>query len=232
MNRVPPLIFLVMIGTSLLSQSVDPNAAGQERYALNTLTKYCWRVEVFSHSQQPRIFARLSSALGASSGWAEFDSNAAWQKAGQPKPLALVWQRDGAIVRVAISGTHDVDGKSYADYCYRPDGNLAQLRFVPDVQTNCDELLLHCHVTIRGAKLYPPEHMNATLLPNREGQQPSSPAAEAEDWGFRMYDPLFHGPLKPEKTTVTFAPVDAPEYMTLRDLPFNSLLYVPTHMEQ
>ena len=41
MNRLSPLFFLVMLGTSLLAQSVDSNAVREESYALITLTKYC-----------------------------------------------------------------------------------------------------------------------------------------------------------------------------------------------
>jgi hypothetical protein len=35
MNRLSPLFFLVMLGASLLAQSVDSNTIKEERYALS-----------------------------------------------------------------------------------------------------------------------------------------------------------------------------------------------------
>ncbi len=227
MNRLSPLFFLVMLGTSLLAQSVDSNTVKEERYALITLTKYCAGVETLSDSQQARMFAQVSSGLGPSSGWTEFASKAAWRQAGKPKPLALVWYKDSKVVRVAITagGAH---GQSYADYCYRPDGSLAQFRSVPAVQNRCDQSLFHCNVTFRGGlRLYPPKGMLAAPLALRHGQE-SSPVIAAQDFDF--YDLLLRRPLMPEKTTVSFAPMDWPEYVSVWDLPFNRLLYVSTKM--
>src|ERR1700681_3774898 len=113
MNRLSPsLLSLVMLGTPLMAQSVDSNTARQAQFALITLTKYCARVETVSDSQQPRLFAQVSSGLGQSSGWTEFERKAAWKNAGKPRPIALVWYDDTKVVRVVI--TTD-DGQSHAD---------------------------------------------------------------------------------------------------------------------
>jgi hypothetical protein len=215
----------MMLGTPLLAQSLDFNEARQEHYAVITLIKYCAGVETVSDSQQPRMFAQVSSGLGPSSGWAEFESKVAWRQAGKPKPLALVWYDDTNVIRVAIT-TGGNDGQSYADYCYRPDGSLAHFRSVPAVQTNCDRSLFHCAVTFRGGLwLYPPKGLLAPPLAQDHGQEPSF-VLQAEVFDFFNFP--FRRPLKPEKATVSFAPMDAPEYLSVRDLPFNRLLYVST----
>ncbi len=221
MNRLSPLFFLVMLGTSLLAQSVDSNAVREESYLLITLTKYCAGLETLSDSQQPRMFAQVSSGLGLSSGWAEFESKTEWRQASKPKPLALVWYRDNKVVRVAITADGD-DARSYADYCYRANGSLAQFRSVPAVQTTCDQSLFHCNVTFRGLRQYPPKEMLVAPLAQRHGQEffPVVPAQY-----FDLFDLLFSKPLKPEKATFSFA-VDWPEYLSVWDLPFNRLLYV------
>ena len=229
MNRVSPLLFLATLGTSVLAQSVDSKPVRQEGYAIITLTKYCAAVGTLSDSQQPRIFAQVSSGLGPSSGWAEFESKTAWREAGKPKPLALVWYKDSKVVRVTMTAGRGGGGRSYADYCYRPDGSLAQLRSVPEVQTNCDQSLFHCDVTVRGVQLYPQKGMLPTPRAQRDGQEPSS-AAQAHVSGFDWYDPFLFRPLEPEKATVSFAPMDWPEYLSVWDLPFNRLLYVSTKM--
>jgi hypothetical protein len=210
-----------MLGTPLMAQSVDSNTARQERYALITLTKYCARVETVSDAQQPRLFAQVSSGLGPSSGWAEFESKAAWKNAGKPRPIALVWYDYTKVVRVAI--TTD-DGQSHGDYCYRPDGSLAQLRSVPTVQTNCDPSLFHCDITVRGGlRVYPPNGMLASPLAQDTGKQ-SFPVVSGQD--LDLYEFLLPRPLKPEKASVSFAPMNWPEYLNVWDLPFNRLLYV------
>jgi hypothetical protein len=214
MNRLPPI--LLLLSTSLLAQSVDSNTVRESRYAIRTLQKYCTSVETLSASQQPRMFAQVSS-VGDSKGWAEFASKAAWTQAGKPKPLALVWYNDTYAVRVAI--TSGGDDHSYADYCYRRDGSLAQFRPVPEVQTNCDQSFFHCDVKFRGElRVYP----RFAELPVQVFSRQVLPERLYYD-GFL---PLF--PLKPEKLTVTFA--EWPEYLSVWDLPFNQLLYMPTTM--
>jgi hypothetical protein len=215
MNRLSLLLLLVMIGMPLLVQSADSNATREERYADITLMKYCAGVESLSNSLQTRMFAQVYSDLGPSSGWTEFESRAAWRRAGKPNPVALVWYKDGEVVRVAITTSVDA-GQSYADYCYRPDGSLAQFRSVPAVQTNCDQSLFHCDVTLRGGlRLYPPKGMLGLMTP-----------VQVQDWG--LDDLFLPGTLKPEKSTFSIAPMQWPQYLHVSDLPFNGLLYVST----
>jgi hypothetical protein len=216
-----PLLSFVLLSTSLMGQSQDSGTPKQERFALVTLTKYCARVEAVSDSQPPRIFAQVSSSLGPTGGWAEFESRAAWVKAGKPKPIALVWYDAGDVVRVAI--TTD-DGQSYADYCYRPDGRLAQLRSVPAVKTTCDASLFHCEVTVCGGlRVYPPEGMLASSLSQRTG---IAPFPETPGLGLDLDGFLLLKALKPERASVSSAPMNWPDYLSVWDLPFNRILYV------
>lgn len=218
MNRLSPLLLLTIFLTPLMAQSVDSNVK-QQRYALSTLMKYCAHVETASDSRQPRIFAQVSSGLGPSSSWAEFQSKAAWKDAGKPKPLALVWNDDAKVVRVAI--TNGDDGRSYAEYCYRPDGTLAQLRSVPAVKTHCDRSGFHCSVTFREGRLYPPKGMLAAPLAQRAIQAPLVKTKDVD-----LLHLFFLKPLMPEKATISYLPMDWPEYLNVWDLPFNGLLYV------
>jgi len=236
MGRLSPLLFVLMLGTSSLAQSIESNPAKQAPYPLITLVKYCANVQTLSDFQQPRMFAQVSSGR-QTSGWVEFESKAAWKQAGNPKPLALVWYKDSKAVRVVLTAESGDNGQSYADYCYRPDGSLAELRPVPAVNTKCAQSLFNCAVTFRGpTRLYLPKEMlaKAPLLPLGAGAlgagpvmvlesraQESSFMAPAND--FDLYDALVR--LKPEKATVSFA-ADWPEYLNVSDLPFNRLLYM------
>jgi hypothetical protein len=217
MNRVALLSFLLMCGTtSSLAQSDQSEAAKVlQKYSLVTLIKYCDAVEAFSDIQQPRVFARKSSVLGPSSGWVEFFSMDAWRHAGEPQPLALVWYKDDRVARVVITPPEGRrDGNSYTDYCYRPDGSLARLRSVPEKQTDCDQSFLHCSYTFRVERLYPP---------GLGGQRPLHVTPPSVDLNGYSVD---RRPLKSEKTSFMFAPMEWPEYMTVWDLPFSPLLCV------
>jgi hypothetical protein len=80
MHKLSSFLFVTVLCTSLMAQSkfVESNAA---RDALITAARYCANVEDYSDSQVPRIVARVSSALGKSLGWVEFDGRAAWNRA-------------------------------------------------------------------------------------------------------------------------------------------------------
>lgn len=221
MSRFSPLLFVLMVGTALLAQSVESRAAQDEAYASITLVKYCANVETLTGSLTPRMFAQVSFGPGLASGWAEFDDVAAWRRAGRPEPLALVWYKESNPIRVVLSSGSGKE-QPYADYCYRPDGNLAQFRSVPAVQTRCDQSLLHCDVKFRGGlRLYPPK-----------GAQDATVHAELlvpQAWIKRLDlgDLTFPAPiLQPERETASFAPVDWPEYLRVWDLPFIQMGYV------
>jgi len=216
MKRVALPLFLLCGSTFSIGQSDShPNATKVlQRYSLLTLTKYCDGVERFSNTQRPRIFARKSAALGRSPEWAEFFTMDEWRHAGKPQPLALVWYKEERVVRVAITPPNGrADGNSYTDYCYRPDGSLARLRSVPETQADCDQSSLHCSYTFRVERLYPP---------GLGGQRPSSVTQQPVDLDGYSLD---RRPLKSEKTSFMFAPMEWPEYLTVWDLPFNQLLY-------
>jgi hypothetical protein len=215
---------LMTLSASLLAQSVDSSAPKEEKYSLVSLSKYCAAVETFSDSRQPRVFAQVFSVV-ASSEWTEFSSRAAWQSAGGPQPLALVWSKDESVVRVVMTSKDAAaDGQPYADYCYRPDGSLARLRTVPELQTDCDAFLFHCNLTFRGERLYPPQGH----LP-RLSAAPAKPSVVAQ-LDARDRDDFFLRKLQSEQTSISFAPMEWPEYLTVRNLPFEPLLEVATTM--
>ena len=219
MHKFSPFLFAIVLCTPLLAQSKfeESNSAGRE--ALVTTAKYCANVEDFSESQAPRIFARISGDFEQSAGWVEFNSRAAWSRAGRPQPVALVWYRDARIVRVGVAPNDGAKLQLYADYCYRQDGTLARLRSMPSVQRNCEPNRYQCRLVVREERWYLPEEPVLKTFPYLEGVgyvnpgvTPSLGAIEDES-------------LQPERTVVTFVPVNWHEYLYVTDLPFSNLLY-------
>jgi len=220
MKSLTAAFSLMTLATSLLAQSPDSKAARQERYALITLTKYCSGVESVSNSQPPRIFSQMVSGLGASSGWVEFSGREAWARAGRPQPLAMVWSDDDRVVRVVITSKDGGgDDQPYTDYCYRPDGRLARWRAVPELQIDCDPFLLHCALTLRTERLYPPT--GQLTKPSAEPPTATVDTVNASN----QVDIFLHAPHS-ERTSFSRAPMDWPEYLNVRDLPFQQLLNV------
>jgi hypothetical protein len=218
MRRLSPLLFVIVLSTQLLAQSkLDGSKAATD--ALTTVAKYCDNVENYSDSQVPRIFARITSAFGQSSGWVEYDSRVAWNRAGRQQPVALVWYRDAKIVRVAIAPNDDGQKPEvYADYCYRQDGSLARLRSMPSVQRNCERNRYQCSLVVRQVRVYPPEGPVLRIFGYLDGVgyvTGMAPSLEA----------IGEESLQPERTVVTFVPMKWPEYRHVADLPFSELLY-------
>lgn len=85
------LWFLIIVASSIV-------AAAQVRVEIEQTGKYCSQIESFASSHQPRIFAQIGLSQ-----WAEFSSPAEWKRARSPEPLALAWEKDGKVVRVAIT---------------------------------------------------------------------------------------------------------------------------------
>jgi hypothetical protein len=219
MRRLSPLLFVIVLSTHLLAQSkLDGLKAATD--ALNTAAKYCDNVENYSDSQVPRIFARITPAHGQSSGWVEYDSRAAWSVAGRPQPVALVWYRKATIVRVAITPKEGGQRPEvYADYCYRQDGSLARLRSMPSVQRNCKRNRYQCSLVVRQERFYPPEGPVLRTFGYLDGVgyvvTGTTPSLGAIDEEL----------LQPERTVVTFVPMEWHEYLHITDLPFSELLY-------
>jgi hypothetical protein len=210
MHRFSPLLFVIVLSTPLLAQSFDK----KESKDLITITRYCAKVQDYSDSQVPRIFARTTSAYRPSTGWVEFDTRAAWSRAGSPKPVALVWYRDAKIVRVAISANDDENPRVYADYCYRQDSTLARLRSVPSERQKCEPRRSQCTVMLREVRFYPPE----------------GPVLKAYGGLDGLLDvlngtaPVLIGGTA-ERVVQIFVPMKWPEYLNVTDLPFNESLY-------
>jgi hypothetical protein len=217
MHKLSPVLFVIVLCTSLLAQSkfVGSNAATD---ALTTVAKYCANVEDYSDSHVPRIFAQITSALGQSAGWVEFDSRAAWNRAGRPKPVALVWYRDAKIVRTAISPNDSESPRVYADYCYRQDGTLARLRSMPSVQRSCERNRYQCSLVLRQEQWYLPEEPVLKTFGYLAG-------VGYVNWGTPSLGAIDEESLQPESTVVTIVPTNWPEYLRVTDLPFSELLY-------
>jgi hypothetical protein len=200
MHRFSPFLFLIVISAPSMAQSFDKT----QSEVLIKITRYCVNVEDYSDSQVPRLFARTTSAYGQSTGWVEFDSRAAWRRAGRPKPVALVWYRDARIVRVAVSAKDDV----YADYCYRQDGTLARLRSVPSERQQCEPSRNQCTVVLREVRFYPPNSPVLKAYGDLDGlaEMPNEPIVGART---------------AERVIQMFLPMNWPEYSHVTDLPFN-----------
>ena len=212
MRRLSPLLFVIVLSTQLLAQSRNDGLDAAATNLISNVTTYCNSVEHHSNSV-PRIFARITSA-DYSSGWIAYDSEAAWNRAGRPQPVALVWYSDAKIVRVAITPNDDGQRPEvYADYCYRQDGTLARLRSVPSVQHKCEPNRNQCTLVRREVRFYPPEGpvlktYGLDRLPNLTGTTG-----------------VIIDPLPAERIVETFVPMKWPEYLHVTDLPFSELLY-------
>ena len=98
--------------------------------AVRSAMNYCDAIDDAVQGQQPRIFAGLKDLATKSPGdWKEVASRDEWDAAGKPGPLAFVWNRDGAIVRVTIVWGPPRVGAPAATrrrvtYCYGTDSKL------------------------------------------------------------------------------------------------------------
>jgi len=212
MHRFSPLLCVLVISTPLLSQSIFNR---KETLDLITITRYCANVEDYSHSQVPRIFAQTTSAYGQSAGWVEFDTRAAWRRAGSPQPAAFVWYRDAKIIRVAISPNEDESRGVYADYCYRHDGALARLRSVPSVRQQCEPSRYQCTFILREVRFYPPEGLVLKTYGGVDGLLDFVNGTTRE---------IVEAP-PAERMVSTFVSMKWPEYRHVADLRFSKLLY-------
>lgn len=212
MQGFSPLLCVLVISTPLLSQSIFNR---KETLDLITITRYCANVEDYSHSQVPRIFAQTTSAYGQSAGSVEFDTMAAWRRAGSPRPVAFVWYRDAKIIRVAISPNEDESSRVYADYCYRQDGTLARLRSEPSVRQQCEPSRYQCTFIVREVRFYPPEGLVLKTYGGVDGLLDFVNGTTTE---------IIEAP-PAERMVSTFVSMKWPEYRHVADMPFSKLLY-------
>lgn len=153
------LWFLIVFSIPLWAQEHPLNEPQLGSYngnddAVRSLMNYCDAVDDSVQEQQPRIFAKLKmdpTTKSKSDGWREFASKDEWDAAGKPAPLAFVWNRDGAIVRVTIMArplrvwNPVVGAHQRVDYCYGADTTLIRIRAVWYVPTSC-EFLFPCRL--------------------------------------------------------------------------------------
>jgi len=215
MLRFSFLLLVLVMSTPLLAQStVDwANLDNKSAVDLIAVAKYCAKVEGYSETQVPRIFARTISDYGRAIGWVAYDSRATWRQAGSPRPVALVWYRDAKIVRVSIFSNDDENPRVYGDYCYRKNGTLARLQSVPSVRRKCQSNGYQCTLVLRGGRWYPPEGRALTTYGvDVHLSADGGSVVEQESAGA-------------ERIVESFIPMKWPEYRNVTDLPFSELLY-------
>ena len=212
MHRSSHALFVIVLSAPLLAQSISDRKAMLD---LVGITTYCANVEDYSDSHVPHLFAQTTSVYGQSTGWVEFETRAAWSRAGSPKPVASVWYRDAKIVRVAIYPNDDERPHAYADYCYRQDGTLARLRSMPSVRQKCEPNGYQCTVVLREARVYPFEGPVLKVY----GQE------ELLKDGNDITGVIIGDAIPAERVVETFVPMKWPEYLHVTDLPFSKLLY-------
>ncbi len=168
-----------------------------------SITNYCLTVADYSMSRQPRLFAKTSES-NETGAWDEFSSKAEWERAGKPEPVAFVWYKESKTIRAVFSFKNNSDsGDRYAEYCYRADGHLAELRSEADASAVCDDAYFRCHLTLPREWFYLPRGKIVNVIHDDQ----------------RL--------LKSEKTNLSLS-TKPPEYLTIWDLPFASSLFVHT----
>ena len=95
------------------------------------------------------------------------------------------------------------DGGRYAEYCFRADGHLAQLRSEADASTVCDDAYFRCQLTLPREWFYLTTGKIINVI--HDDQRP----------------------LKSEKTNLSLSS-KPPEYLTVWKLPFANSLLVRT----
>jgi len=119
--------------------------------AVRSAMDYCDAVDDSLQGQQPRIFAELDTAptTESKSYWREFASKEEWEAEGKPSPVAFVWNRDGAIVRVTVVARPPRVGapilRNRIDYCYGADTKLTRIRALWYAPIRC-EFLFPCRL--------------------------------------------------------------------------------------
>jgi hypothetical protein len=168
-------------------------------------TAYCSQVERFSSLHEPKIFARTDG-----SNWAVFRNAEEWKHAGSPMPLALAWERDEDLVRVAIATQK---GRRYNDYCYRTDGTLAMSRLMPQKEVRCDAAHVRCQMTLRVGQFHRSDGKAWKASSNSEQMREAEMLGALDSWQ-----------LRPESATVSLDLSTPPEYLKISDFPFYGLL--------
>ena len=191
--------------TSPLNSIQDPT--NEEIRELNramvSTANYCLTVADYSISREPRLFANTGDS-NETRGWYEFSSKAEWERAGKPKPVAFAWYKDNKVIRAVFSFKNNRDGGGrYAEYCYRADGHLAELRSGVEASAICDDNYFRCQLTLPIEQFYLPNGKIISVIHDDQ----------------RL--------LKSEKTQVSLSP-KPPEYLAIWNLPFASSLFVHT----
>ena len=189
--------------TSPLNSIQDPT--NEEIRELNramvSTANYCLTVADYSISREPRLFANTGDS-NETRGWYEFSSKAEWERAGKPKPVAFAWYKDNKVIRAVFSFKNNRDGGGrYAEYCYRADGHLAELRSGVEASAICDDNYFRCQLTLPIEQFYLPNGKIISVIHDDQ----------------RL--------LKSEKTQVSLSP-KPPEYLAIWNLPFASSLFV------
>ncbi|MFZ0862240.1 MAG: hypothetical protein WCA27_25370 [Candidatus Sulfotelmatobacter sp.] len=158
MPTLKSLWFLLVFSLPLFAQEhrLSEHQLGAYRGsedAVRSVMNYCDAVDDAVQEEQPNIFAELnidSTTKSESHRWREFASKDEWEADGKPVPLAFVWNRDGAIVRVTVVSRPPRVGspvvvRQRVDYCYGTDTKLKRIRAVWHAPTEC-EFLFPCRL--------------------------------------------------------------------------------------
>jgi len=111
--------------------------------AIRSAMDYCNGLDSFLQDEQPRIFAELNPGAATkseTSHWTEFASKDEWETSGKPSPVAFVWKKDEAIVRVTVVSRAQAGLRRRVDYCYGADNKLVRIRALPFAPTECEAL--------------------------------------------------------------------------------------------
>ena len=211
MRAFKRLWIALLFAPQLLGQTSPPSSiqhpTNEEIRELNqamvSIANYCLNVADYSISRQPRLFANAGDS-NETRAWYEFSSKAEWERAGKPRPVAFAWYKDNKVIRAIFSFQNDSDGGDrYAEYCYRADGYLAELRSGVELATVCDDNYFRCQLSLPRKQFYLPNGKIINVIQDHQ----------------RL--------LKSEKTQVFLSP-KPPEYLAIWNLPFASSLFVRT----
>jgi hypothetical protein len=209
MKAIKQLWIALLFAPQLLGQTSPPSSIQpptnedirELNQAMVSITYYCSAVADYSNSHQPRLFAKTgeSNETGV---WGQFSSKPEWERAGKPRPVAFAWYKENKVIRAVFSLTNYSDGGHYyADYCYRTDGRLAELRSGADASAVCDDAYFRCQLTLPREWFYLPSGRIVNEIHDDQ----------------RL--------LKSEKTNLSLS-IKPLEYLTIWDLPFASSVFV------
>jgi hypothetical protein len=156
MGALKSIALLVVLALPAFAQEGLPDDRELGRYkggddSVRSIANYCESVDDFSREQAPRIFAEVKQGGGDEfdpARWKEFSDRDGWVAAGRPSPLAFVWERDGATIKVTVishapKNWNPAVAYGRISYCYNTEGAVSRIRAIWHVPITC-EFLFPC----------------------------------------------------------------------------------------